>query len=89
MISTYTVPLAQVDQVRAAHMSFLDGLEERKIAVSAGRQDPPTGGVVVLDVATEDEARAIMAADPYVTQGVAEYRQAVGFKPSRGVLAQL
>jgi uncharacterized protein YciI len=87
MISTYTAPLERVDEAREAHMRFLDGLGERKLVVSAGRQDPPVGGVVLLDAATEAEARDIMADDPYVVQGLAEYR-AVGWKPTRGVLAR-
>jgi uncharacterized protein YciI len=87
MISTYTAPLDQVDQARDAHLAFLDGLEERHLVVSAGRQDPPVGGVVLLDVATEAEARDLMADDPYVTRGLAEYR-AVGWHPSRGVLTE-
>ena len=84
MISTYTAPLEQVDRAREAHMRFLDGLAE--LVVSAGRRDPPVGGVVLLDAATEAEARELMADDPYVVQGLAEYR-AVGWKPTRGALA--
>jgi len=85
MISTYLAPLAEVDQLRDAHLAFLDTLQERGLVVSAGRQDPPTGGVVILDVASEAEARAVMADDPYVKANAAEYR-ATGFHPSRGVL---
>ena len=85
MISTYTAPLAEVDQLRDAHLAFLDTLEERGLVVSAGRQDPPLGGVVILDVASEAEAHAAMADDPYLRANAAEYR-AVGFQPSRGVL---
>jgi len=85
MISTYVVPLDEVDKLQDAHLAFLDSLEERGLVVSAGRQDPPKGGVVILDVASEDEARAVMADDPYVTAKAAEY-QPTGFTPSRGVL---
>jgi uncharacterized protein YciI len=86
MISTYLASLADVDRVREEHMRFLDGLEERKLVVSAGRQDPPVGGVVLLDVATEAEATRVMADDPYVVRGVARY-EPIGWQPSRGVLA--
>lgn len=85
MISTYLKPLTEVDQLRDAHLAFLDTLEERGLVVSAGRQDPPAGGVVILDVASEAEARAAMADDPYLKAEAAEYR-AVGFRPTRGVL---
>jgi uncharacterized protein YciI len=88
MISTYAAPLDQVDRAREAHMRFLDGLEQRGLVISAGRQNPPVGGVVLLNAATEAEAWEIMADDPYVVRGLAEYR-AVGWNPSRGVLSEL
>jgi uncharacterized protein YciI len=84
MISTYLVPVAEVDRVREAHWAFLDTLEERGLVVSAGRQDPPVGGVVILDVASAEEAVAVMAEDPYVKANAAEYKP-VGFIPTRGV----
>ena len=86
MISTYLAPLDQVDQARDDHQAYLDGLERRGLLVSSGRQEPPTGGVVLLDVDNEDEARALIADDPYVRRGLAEY-VATGWKPTRGVLS--
>jgi uncharacterized protein YciI len=85
MISTYTVPLEEVDKQRDAHLAFLDAKQAAGVVVEAGRQDPPTGGVVILNVASEAEAFAVMADDPYVTAKVGEYR-AVGFNPMRGAL---
>jgi uncharacterized protein YciI len=85
MISTYTVPLEEVDKLRDAHLAFLDEKQAAGLVVEAGRQDPPKGGVVILDVASEAEAFAVMADDPYVKANVGEYR-AVGFNPSRGPL---
>jgi uncharacterized protein YciI len=85
MISAYLAPLEQVASARDAHQRFLDGLADRVVA--AGRQDPPVGGVVLLDAGSEAEAHEIMAGDPYVVRGLAEYR-AVGWKPTRGVLAE-
>jgi uncharacterized protein YciI len=86
MISTYLAPLDEVDRAREDHMRFLDGLAARNLVVSAGRQDPPVGGVVLLGVATEAEATALMADDPYVRRGLARY-DAIGWQPTRGVLA--
>jgi uncharacterized protein YciI len=84
MISTYLAPLDEVDKAREAHSAFLDTLGET--VISGGRQDPPVGGVVLLDAATVEEAERIMADDPYVQRGLARYT-ATGWKPSRGVLA--
>jgi uncharacterized protein YciI len=85
MISTYRAPLAEVDTARDDHMRFLDELEQRGLVVSAGRQNPPIGGVVLLNVDTEDQARALLADDPYVLRGLADY-EAKGWTPTRGVL---
>jgi len=86
MISTYLKPLDEVDQARDEHLTFVAGLEERGLVVSAGRQDPPTGGVILFDVDTEAEVRALIADDPYVKHGLATY-EPIGWKPTRGILA--
>ncbi|GAA1584967.1 uncharacterized protein YciI [Actinoplanes couchii] len=86
MISTYLKPLAEVDAARADHLTFLAGLEEAGYSVTAGRIDPPTGGIILLDVDTEAEAHALIAEDPYVKQGLAAYT-ATGWHPARGALA--
>ena len=86
MISTYLAPLDKVDEVRDAHLGFVGELERAGVLVSAGRQDPPVGGILLLDVDTEAEARALLADDPYVRQGLAEYA-ATGWQPTRGALA--
>jgi uncharacterized protein YciI len=84
MISTYLAPLDEVDKARDAHAAFLDTLGDA--VISGGRQDPPVGGVVLLDAPSAEEAERIMADDPYVKQGLASYT-ATGWKPTRGVLA--
>lgn len=86
MISTYLRPLAEIDLVRDEHLAWLDGVEQRGVLVTAGRQDPPVGGIVLLDVASEAEAVAVMADDPYLLRGLATYA-ATGWLPSRGRLA--
>jgi uncharacterized protein YciI len=86
MISTYLAPLEELDKARDDHSTYLDGLERRGLVITAGRQDPPTGGVIVFDVDTAAEAQALIADDPYVQRGLAEYRP-IGWKPTRGVLA--
>ncbi|SFF67300.1 Uncharacterized conserved protein YciI, contains a putative active-site phosphohistidine [Actinoplanes philippinensis] len=86
MISTYLKPLDEVDAARADHLAFVDELEKTGYAVTAGRMDPPTGGIILLDVDTEAEAHEVMATDPYVVRGLASYA-ATGWHPTRGVLA--
>ncbi|WP_433307941.1 YciI family protein [Actinoplanes sp. CA-030573] len=85
MISKYLVPLDEVAKVRDEHLAFLEGLVEQGVVVAAGRQDPPVGGLVLVDVADEARAFEVMAQDPYVRNGVAEY-EAIGWSPTVGVL---
>ena len=86
MISKYQAPLDVVDQARADHLAFVDALGERGLVVSAGRQDPAVGGVVILDVDSATQAHEIFAEDPYVKQGLAVY-EAINWLPTRGVLS--
>ena len=85
MISTYRAPLEQVDAARDDHVRYLDELERRGLVVSAGRQNPPVGGIILFNVDSEAEARALLADDPYVLRGLADY-EARGWTPTRGVL---
>ena len=85
MISKYIAPLAEVDALRDDHLSYLEALEKRGLVVTAGRQDPPVGGVILFNVDTEDEARELISTDPYVLRNVAEYTP-TSWKPTRGAL---
>jgi uncharacterized protein YciI len=86
MISKYLAPSDEVDAARPDHLSYLDALEQSGYVVSAGRQDPPVGAVIIFDVDTEEEARKLIADDPYVQRGLAVY-EPINWQPARGVLA--
>jgi uncharacterized protein YciI len=86
MISKYLAPLEELDAARPDHAAYLDRLEEAGYVTAAGRQDPPVGGIVIFDVDTADEARRLIADDPYVQRGLAAY-EAHGWEPTRGPLA--
>ncbi|XVV17891.1 YciI family protein [Actinoplanes sp. CA-131856] len=85
MISKYVVPVEQVDAVRAEHLAYVDSLEARGLLASAGRQDPPVGGVLVLKVTERERALELIDEDPYVKAGVAEYTP-VGYLANRGLV---
>ena len=85
MISKYLVPLDEVAKVRDEHLAFLEGLVEQGVVVAAGRQNPPVGGLVLLDVADEERANEVISRDPYVLTGTAEYT-AIGWLPTVGRL---
>ena len=82
-VSEYQRPLEEVDEHREAHLAFLAGLNEQGRILISGRRNPPVGGVIVIDAADLDEAKAIMAGDPYAKAGVAKY-EPYEFSPSAG-----
>jgi len=71
--SVYLKPLEIVDQFIDAHRAYLRSLMERKILVCSGPQVPRTGGFILLNAGSKDEAADIMAKDPYVLNGIAKY----------------
>ena len=82
-VSEYQRPLEEVDQHREAHLAFLAGLNEQGRILISGRRNPPVGGVVVIDADDLEQAKAIMAEDPFATSGVARY-EPYEFNPSAG-----
>lgn len=79
-------PTAEEAATVARHLEYLQGQARAGKVRIAGRtteDDERTLGLVLLAAASEEEARAIMAADPAVAQGVMRaelhaFRLAVG-----------
>jgi uncharacterized protein YciI len=69
---TYLVPLDQVDLHVAPHMDWVAKGYDSGTFLASGRKEPRTGGVIL---AHGDRAalEALVATDPFVTSGVAEY----------------
>lgn len=70
--SRYLVPLEEVDKHLDDHRAFLRSLIGKHL-VCSGPQVPRTGGFILLNAGDKAEALKIMAGDPYVQHGVAEY----------------
>jgi len=70
--SGYIAPLNEVDKHLDAHRAFLKTLIGKNL-VCSGPQVPRIGGFILLNAADKDEALRIMAADPYVVNGIAKY----------------
>ncbi|WP_067005596.1 YciI family protein [Streptomyces cellostaticus] len=77
---TYTAPLADVDQWRAAHGDWLSDLISRRQLLVAGRQVPLIGGVYLAPEMPAEELDRLLATDPYVVHGVAAH-SVVEFTP--------
>lgn len=54
---------------RSAHAEFMAGLRSRGKVWAMGRFSDDLGGMAILEVASVEEGRSLMAADPFVTSG--------------------
>lgn len=70
----YKADLAQIDAHMKAHMAFLRQHYAAGTFLVSGRKVPRDGGIILA--AGDDRAalEAIIGADPFVSQGLAEYR---------------
>ena len=82
-VSEYQRPLEEVDRHREEHLKFLAGLNEQGRILVSGRRNPTVGGVVIIDAENLEEAKAIMAEDPFAKADVAKY-EPYEFTPSSG-----
>jgi uncharacterized protein len=67
---TYVADPERIDEVRPAHRAYLRSLLDEGSLHEAGRFGHERGGLIVYNVETESEARALLAADPFTTEGV-------------------
>ncbi|MBO3761857.1 YciI family protein [Ciceribacter sp. L1K22] len=69
---TYVKPLEAADAVMAPHMDWVKRGYDLDMFLASGRKVPRTGGVIL---AKGDRAaiEAVVASDPFVEHGIAEY----------------
>jgi uncharacterized protein YciI len=58
-------------RVRPRHLDYLTGLNAEGKVVMAGPVGDGAGAMVVYQAASEEEARRLVAEDPYTSEGVA------------------
>jgi len=64
---------AEEERIMSEHFVYLRDLTEKKKVLVAGPVFEPVFGLVILQVASKDEAVAIMTEEPSVKQGVHTY----------------
>jgi uncharacterized protein YciI len=70
----YKVPLAEIDSHMKAHVAFLNRQYEAGRFVVSGRKIPRDGGIILAIGDTKDEIEALVREDPFVAQGLADFR---------------
>jgi uncharacterized protein YciI len=52
LVQYYHQPMDRIDALIAAHIAYLDKYYAQGIFIVSGRRTPPTGGVILADVAS-------------------------------------
>lgn len=73
VILTYKQSMSVVEAHTAAHRTFLDRYYAQGVFLLSGRQNPPQGGVILAKTDSKAQLQAILAEDPFHTEGVADY----------------
>ncbi|EPY09653.1 YciI family protein [Paenibacillus alvei] len=79
---SYTKPMSDVDVHLDAHRAFLDEHYSSSAFLLSGPKEPRTGGIIVVDAQTEEEARSYIEQDPFYVHGVAKYHY-IAFRPTK------
>lgn len=69
----YQVSLERVDQFIPEHIRFLDEQYALGHFILSGRKEPRTGGIIIATVKEREELDAILAKDPFLREGLAQY----------------
>ena len=78
----YVKPLEEIDVLLADHIKFLDYQYEQAKFIFSGRRNPRVGGAILVNVDLEQELWAILKADPFYNNNVAEY-DVIEFTPTK------
>jgi uncharacterized protein YciI len=69
---TYTVPIERIDATLAAHLAWLKAGYETGHFLAWGPREPRDGGLIFVKAASRDEAEALLATDPFITEELAD-----------------
>lgn len=69
----YTVPLEEIDNFRPAHLNWLQSYYNKGYFLASGRQNPPTGGVILAHGLSSETLERILLEDPFAEHGLATY----------------
>lgn len=78
---SYKRPLDQVDRFIPEHRAYLERHYASGNFLLSGRKEPRTGGIIIVAAASRAEVEAIVRADPFHREQLADY-EIVEFLPS-------
>jgi uncharacterized protein YciI len=81
---TYIRPLAEVDALMDAHVSYLETEYMRGSFLLSGRKEPRTGGIILARADSQETIQRIIANDPFLQRGIATY-EVIEFQPTKSI----
>lgn len=70
----YKAPLPDIDACMKAHMAFLKRQYTAGHFLVSGRKIPRDGGIILAVGQSREQIESIIAEDPFVSRGLADYR---------------
>ena len=82
VLMNYVKPLAVIDELLPAHRQFPEANYRAGIFMVSGPREPRDGGIILARAGSREELAAILALDPFVTEGAATC-EIIEFKATR------
>lgn len=70
---TYSKPMDVVEARTDDHRAYMGQLFNDGVLLASGPYNPRTGGMLILNAEDLDAVNALLAKDPFYTEGVADY----------------
>ncbi len=83
---TYNPDVTPSEQVRDAHLDYLDGLVADGTLVAAGPRSDVPGGVLVFSTVDGEAVDGLLESDPFVSIGLIARTEIVPWTPKVGQL---
>ena len=81
---TYIKPILEVERVLPEHIRYLEESYSVRKFICSGRKNPRTGGIILCNCGTRQEAEQIMKQDPFFKEKIAQY-EIIEFVPSKSL----
>ncbi|WP_422359899.1 YciI family protein [Reichenbachiella sp.] len=79
---TYKVPLENIDQYLADHVTYLNEQYELGHFLMSGKKIPRVGGIILAKAKDKEEVKEMISKDPFYINQLAEY-EVIEFEPSK------
>lgn len=79
---TYIQPITEVEKFLAEHICYLEKNYQANKFICSGRKVPRSGGIILCNCVSKEEAEKIIQKDPFYKEKIAQY-EIIEFIPSK------